>query len=181
MGALVRMEELSMHRERSAESATIRLPFEPGCQLRKSLNRPSDDRMLLCEEALLPSYAPAIAAEITRASSHSVTGDHNRNGIARAGVGHSARARRSANRRSDLRVRARLAEGNLTQCSPHALLARRTMDIERHLDAAARATEMSDDGVEPLLDLAVGSGCTSEVRRGIFASERTLEGSVIIA
>src|SRR5688500_429902 len=133
MGALVRMEELSMHRERSAESATIRLPFEPGCQLRKSLNRPSDDRMLLCEEALLPSYAPAIAAEITRASSHSVTGDHNRNGIARAGVGHSARARRSANRRSVLRVRARLTNGNLSMCRPYAIIVWCIMDIERHI------------------------------------------------
>ncbi len=104
------------------------------------------------EELPLPVQAATVAAEPATRGDHPVAGDHDGHPIAAVGPADGPRRPGPAGSRSQLRIRACLAERDLAEPGPDPPLERRSGCVERDVEAAAAPgevlAELGAQGVE---------------------------------
>src|SRR5262249_39306588 len=110
---------------------------------------------LLCEQGTLAFNSPAIAGERAVIPHDAVAGNSHRYCVGAAGLGHGAHSPGLADTASDLGIARCLADRDLAQHLPDALLEGRATHVERQVEADPRRLYEADHPGNELLEFAI--------------------------
>ena len=117
----------------------------------------------LLEQGALAFDAPAVAAQALVRPDDAVAGNHQRDRVSGAGIGHGAAGAGLADGGGDLAVAARLAGGNGLQFAPDLQLKGGRAQVQRQIDIRLPAFQVGDNPPRPeakaiVIAQALGSG-----------------------